>query len=67
MNSLFLRISALLLHAVANFILVSYLFNFDLTGKWIYFLGFIVLLFALLWIFIIHLVSFIRFIKTKTK
>lgn len=67
MNTLFFRITALLLHAVANFIIVSYAVNFDITGKWISFIGFILLLFVLLYFFIRHLASFIYFIKTKTK
>jgi hypothetical protein len=67
MNTIFLRVAALLLHAVANFTLVNYLVNFDITGKWIYFIGFIVLLLILVYFFIRHIVSFVYFIKTKTK
>jgi hypothetical protein len=67
MNSIFLRVAALLLHAVANFVLVNYLVNFDIAGKWVYFIGFIVLLLILIYFFIRHIVSFVYFIKTKTK
>jgi hypothetical protein len=67
MNSLFIRVTALLLHAIANFVLVSYLLNYDLTGKWVTFAGFVVLIFVLVYLFIRHIVSFIYFVKTKTK
>lgn len=67
MNTIFIRFAAILLHAIANFILVSYVVNFDITGSWIYFIGFVLLLLLLLYLFILHLTSFIYFIKTKTK
>lgn len=67
MNSVFTRTAALLLHALLNFLLVNWLVNFDITGKWIFFIGFIIALLALLYFFIKHIVSFIYFIKTKTK
>jgi hypothetical protein len=67
MNSVFTRTAALLLHALLNFLLVSWLVNFDITGKWIFFIGFIITLLILLYLFIKHIVSFIYFIKTKTK
>jgi len=67
MNSVFTRTAALLLHALLNFLLVSWLVNFDITGKWVFFIGFIIFLLALLYLFIKHIVSFIYFIKTKTK
>ena len=68
MNNLLLRTGAILLHAIANFLLVNYLVNeFDLTGKWILFIGFILLLLVLLYLFVKHVVSYIYFLKTKTK
>jgi hypothetical protein len=67
MNSLFIRSAALLLHALVNFLLVNWLVNFDITRKWIFFIGFVIALLALLYFFIKHIVSFIYFIKTKTK
>jgi hypothetical protein len=67
MNNFFLRILALLLHAAANFLVVTWLLNFDITKKWLYFIGFVALLLALLYLFIRHITSFIYFLKTKTK
>jgi len=67
MNAFVLRTIAIVLHAVANFLLVTYLLNADITGSWLYFTGFIVLIAVLLFLFIKHLVSYIYFIKTKTK
>ena len=63
MNSLIWRSTALLLHAAANFFLISYLFRYDITGSWLYFIGFIAIALILLYLFIRHLVSYIYFIK----
>lgn len=68
MNSLFVRTTAILLHAVLNFLLVNFFVStYDLTGKWVLFIGFILFLLLLLYFFIKHIVSYIYFIKTKTK
>ena len=67
MNPLLLRTAAILLHAVANFLLITTLYNYDLTGSWLKFIGFIILVLFLLFLFIKHLLSYIYFIKTKTK
>ena len=67
MNNLLVRTAAIILHAIINFLLVNWLVNFDITGKWIFFIGFIVVLLFLLFLFVKHIVSFIYFIKTKTK
>jgi hypothetical protein len=67
MNSPAIRTVLLLLHVAANFLLVNYLLRYDITGKWVYFIGFILLLFLLLFLFIKHMVSYIYFIKSKTK
>lgn len=67
MNALLLRTVAILLHATGNFLLVTFLLSYDITGSWVFFIGFIVLLLLLLFLFIKHTVSYIYFIKTKTK
>lgn len=67
MNAFVLRTVALVLHAVANIIVITLLFNYDITGSWIFFIGFIAILLLLLFLFIKHLLSYIYFIKTKTK
>lgn len=64
-NYLTLRIFSIILHAVLNFIFVSYLTDFDLTGSWIVFIGFIIVVFFLSYVFLTHLVSFIHYIKNK--
>ena len=64
-NSLPLRIFSIVLHAVFNFILISYLTDFDLTGSWIVFIGFLIVVFLLSYVFLKHLVSFIHFIINK--
>lgn len=67
MNSFFIRVVFLLLHAVLNFVAISWLLNFDITSKWVYFIGFILLIFLLVYLFINHIISFIYFLKTRTK
>ena len=66
MNHLLFRLAALLLHAVLNFILISYLMDYDITGSWLKVVGFVLLIFMLLIAFIVHLLSFIKLIKTRT-
>jgi hypothetical protein len=67
MNAFMLRTAVLVLHAAANILLITFLFNYDITGSWVFFIGFIVILLLLLFLFIKHLLSYIYFIKTKTK
>jgi hypothetical protein len=67
MNNLFLRTCLVLLHAVTSIVLVSYLVDYDITGKWIKFIGFLLLLLLLLFLFVKHLIAFYYFIKTKPK
>jgi hypothetical protein len=67
MNALLLRTLAILLHAIANFIFITWLYKYDITGSWLYFFGFIVIVLLLLFLFIKHLLTYIYFIKTRTK
>jgi len=67
MNNTSLRTAAILLHAIINFLLVNWLVNFDVTSKWLFFIGFIIFLLLLLFLFVKHIISFIYFIKSKTK
>jgi hypothetical protein len=63
MNRLFWRTSLILAHAIANFILISMLFRYDITGSWLLFFGFIIIALVLFYLFVRHLVSYIYFIK----
>ncbi|MCW3073393.1 MAG: hypothetical protein JWP69_462 [Flaviaesturariibacter sp.] len=67
MNRLLLKLVLLLLHAFVNFVIISWLVNFDITGSWLTVAGFVLLVLALIVFFIRHLVSFYYFIKTKTR
>jgi hypothetical protein len=67
MNQMLLRTAAIVLHAVANFVLVSVLLNYDISGSWAGFLGFVALILVLIYLFIRHLLSYIYYIKTKNK
>jgi LPXTG-motif cell wall-anchored protein len=66
MNNLFIRVAAFLLHIVLNAVIVAYVTNYDISGSWLSFIGFLLLALLLLFLFIRHLISFIQFIKTKT-
>ena len=67
MNTILLRTTLLLLHAAANLVLVTWLVSFDITGKWVSFIGFIFVLLLLMYLFIRHIISLIDFFKTRTK
>ena len=67
MNNLIIRASALLIHILVNVILITWLMQSDLTGSWLTFAGFILLLLVLFYLLVIHLISFFQFIKTKTR
>ena len=65
-NRMLFRALAITLHIFLNFILVSYLMRFDLTGSWIGFILFILALLVLLVLFIKHFLSFIQFLKSRS-
>lgn len=60
------RLIFLLLHALLNIILLSYVYRFDITASWLRLIAFLVLVVFLLIMFITHLVSFINFLKSKS-
>ena len=62
-NTLIFRIAVLIVHALLNVIVVTSLLDYDLTGSWLVFAGFVLLLLVLAILFIRHLLSFISFIK----
>jgi hypothetical protein len=63
MNKLLVRIAAILIHSLLNFIIVSWLLNYDISGSWLAFFIFILVVLVLLYLFIRHIISFIYFIK----
>ena len=65
LNSFILRVAALIIHAILNFIAISYMINFDITGSWIKFIAFTLVVFAMFYLFLLHIVSFINFLKQK--
>lgn len=66
-NNLLFRIAALLLHGLANFIVISVFMNYDLTGGWLRFVAFILAVVMLAILFIMHLLTFTRFVKTSSE
>ena len=67
MNSVFTRTSLLVLHAIASVILLTYIVKFDISGRWLSFVGFVLLLFALMYLLVRHIISYVSYIKTKIK
>ncbi|MBL7744445.1 MAG: hypothetical protein JNN00_13305 [Chitinophagaceae bacterium] len=67
MDKLFWRVTALALHASANFLLITWLTDFDISGSWLATAGFIVLLAILLGLFTWHILSFLFYFKNKIK
>lgn len=67
MSNIFWRVSALFLHAMGNIMAGSYLTTFDITGSWLHVGIFVLVMIFLLFLFITHLFSFIKFIKTNSK
>jgi hypothetical protein len=65
MNNTPLRAAAILLHLLLNFFLVSWLMDFDLTAGWIRFVLFLTVWLLLLLLFVLHMISFIRFLQSK--
>jgi hypothetical protein len=59
------RTSAIILHALANFIILSQLMSFDITGGWLPFALFVLVAIILLALLALHLLSFIRFLQLK--
>jgi LPXTG-motif cell wall-anchored protein len=66
MNNLIFRTAAIIFHALLNVFIVSYLTGYDITGSWFRFIGFLLVLFFLLFFFIRHILSYIHFIKSTS-
>ena len=60
-----LRTSAIILHTLANFIILSYLMSYDITGGWLSFALFVLACIVLLTALALHVLSFIRFLQLK--
>lgn len=65
MNNILFRTLMLLLHALLNFFIVSYVMDYDLTGSWLRIILFVLLLLALLYFFILHLIAYYKLLKSK--
>lgn len=65
MDRMILRVGLIMLHALANIVVVSYLVNYDITSSWLATISFVIILFILLTLFIKHIMSFIKYIKTN--
>jgi hypothetical protein len=64
-DQIFVRTALLLVHIILNIVVITRLTDFDLTGSWLVFTGFILLVFILLFLFIRHFLSFFQFLKNK--
>jgi hypothetical protein len=52
-------------HALLNFLLTTWMFQYDITGSWMGFILFIILCLLLLLLFIKHLISYIKYLQTN--
>ncbi|KIC95838.1 hypothetical protein [Flavihumibacter solisilvae] len=66
-DAIYLRVVLLFLHALINFIFISWLTDFDITGSWLTVIGFAFLVLLVIGTIMAHVISFINYIKTKTK
>lgn len=66
-NPIYLRVVLLLLHTLINFIFISWLTDFDITGSWLTVIGFTLLVLMVIGTMISHIISFFNYLKTKTK
>ena len=67
MKLLLLRIGALLLHTFLNIWFYSYLMDFDITGSWLRTAVFFSTVLLLLTLYIVHVISFIKYIKIYSR
>jgi hypothetical protein len=66
MNHIVIRTGVLLLHLLLNVFIVNYFTGFDITGSWLRFILFLLLILALLYFFTIHVISYLRFLKSRS-
>jgi hypothetical protein len=67
MDNYVIRIAAIIAHVLLNIVIISFLTDFDITARWITTIAFVLIIFLLFVMLIKHVVSFINYIKTKTK
>jgi hypothetical protein len=65
MNKLLFRTLILILHALFNFFIISFVMDYDLTGSWLRISLFILMLMVLLYFFILHMVAYYKLVKSK--
>ena len=65
MNNTLIRTVLLILHALLNFFIISYIMDFDITGSWLRVILFVLLLMVLLYFFILHAIHYGKLLKSK--
>ena len=65
MNNFVLRTIALLMHLFLNFIVISNTMDYDITRSWLRVILFALLCIALLYFFVLHIISYVQFVKLK--
>jgi hypothetical protein len=65
MNNVLFRTVLIILHALLNFFIISYIMDFDITGSWLRLILFVLLLMILLYFFIIHVIFYSKLLKSK--
>ena len=59
------RTIAIILHAIANFFILSLFIDYDITGGWLLFILFVLVCVVLIIVFVLHTISFVKFIQSK--
>jgi len=65
MNKLLFRTLILILHTLLNVFILTYVMDYDLTGSWLRIILFVLLVLALLYFFLLHIVAYYKFVKPK--
>jgi hypothetical protein len=61
------RIIMLMVHIMANFMLITVMMQYDVTGSWLSFTLFVLFCTGLAFLLIFHLFTFFRFLKTNSR
>jgi len=66
MDSIALRVALLILHLLANAVIIAVITNYDISASWLSFILFILVALLLMLFFIFHIATFVKFIKNQT-
>ncbi len=65
MNNIVIRTVLLILHSLLNFFIISFIMDYDITGSWLRVILFSLMMLALLYFFVLHIINYSQLIKSK--